>query len=620
METQPAGTEPKMDPDPHVPMLDPDAALRLVLEAVTQLEPVELRTEVAVGTVLAETIVADSDYPPFDRSMMDGFAVRLADAGREVAVVGEVVAGGASTDPLPSGAVVAIMTGAQCPQGTEAVVPVEDVADLGGSVRLPLHITPQQNVAARGSECTAGTAVLHAGRLVTPLRLGLLRAVGRTAVRVRPPPTLAVISTGDELVFAGAVPGPGQIRASNGAMLAAMATAAGAAQVRQSYAGDDPEALGVALEQAAGHDVIVLTGGVSAGRYDLVPAAIAAWGGTTVFHGVRQKPGKPMLFATRDRTLVFGLPGNPLAAHLGFHRYVRAALLALMGIDPRPTGARGRLRQPVTVAGSRTVFQLCQVDADDDGWAVTPLAGRGSADVFTAAAANAIVRLEPDGGPYLPGDEVSVEWLGEAPPGPVRPGGRPEHTDLLAPIAARRSLRDFESGPVPPVLLRRMFEAARWAPSSGNGQPWRFVITDNGSPAFDRLVATLRPRNDWARAAPHLVLVAAKRMYEHPTKPPKHNRFALLETGLSLGNLMVQGTADGVLVHALDGFDEVAAGEAVGVPEGFEVTVMLAVGMLSTVPMQSGVQAGAGEPTPRQRLPLVDLVFRERWGEDGSNR
>lgn len=580
---------------------------------------VDVALQRALGKVLDEVVVADRDYPPFDRAMMDGFSVRVADAGRELPVLGEVAAGHVRREALPQGAVLAIMTGAVCPAGTEAVVPVEAVGHGDGVVRLPSAITGGQHVARRGSECRAGTAVLQPGDVITPLRLALLATVGRTTVRVRRPVTVAVITTGDELVQADRTPGPGQIRCSNGAMLAAMAELSGVRVVTRTHAGDDRAELLAALERSAEHDVVVLSGGVSAGRYDLVPEVIAAFGGRQVFHHVRQKPGGPLLFATRGRQLIFGLPGNPLAAQLGFHRYVLPAIRLREGHDPTPPGSSGRLTAPVTVRGSRTLFRLCRIARGGAGWQVTPLVGAGSADLFAAAAANALVRFEPTPLPHSAGTEVRFEWLGTplietelARPAAI--DGGPDPGRLLAPIATRRSLRAFDARPVPDELLGRALDAARWAPSAGNGQPWRFVVAHRGGRLFDRLAATFRPNNAWARQAPCLLLSAAKEMHEHPEKPPKPNALALLEVGLALQNLIVQATADGLLAHPFDGFDAQAAGEAVGVPPGFRVAVLVVVGWPGD-PHQLDQKTREKDARPRHRLPLEELVFEERWGQ-----
>jgi molybdopterin molybdotransferase len=321
------------------------------------------------------------------------------------------VAAGQAAGRLPLGTVMEVMTGAPCPEGGEAVVPVESVKQGADGVRLPVEIRPGQHIARRGSDCPAGTEVLAAGLPLTALRLAVLATVGGARVPVRPPPTVAIVSTGDELVPSDRAPGPTQIRDSNGPMLATMARAAGAEVVAQGHAVDTPRALQRALAGVADVDVLLICGGVSAGRYDFVPEALTAWGARTLFHRVRQKPGKPMLVATRGRQMIFALPGNPLSAHLGFHRYAWPAIRVMMGLNPIGPSATGVLAEEVRVKGERTLFQTCRVHADAGRWLVTPLDTRGSADLFTAAAADALVRLEPSARAHRAGSEVSFEWL-----------------------------------------------------------------------------------------------------------------------------------------------------------------------------------------------------------------
>ncbi|MCO5173210.1 MAG: molybdopterin-binding protein [Trueperaceae bacterium] len=602
-----------------------DEALELVLDTVAPLEVVELESAGALGLVLAETIVADGDYPPFPRAMMDGYAVRVEHAGRELPVAGEVAAGHVPAGPVPEDAVVAIMTGAPCPAGTDAVIPVEEVTHTSSGVRLPTSVGRGKNVAPRGSECRAGAVVASSGLVLTPLLVALLATVGRTRVLVRRVPTVAIVATGDELVPADLAPHGAQIRSSNAAMLRAMAEELGIREVSVSHVGDSRDELVAALERQGSPDIVLLSGGVSAGRYDLVPEAISAWGAQIVFRGVRQKPGKPLLFARRRAALVFGLPGNPLSAHMCFHRYVRPAIRKAMGLDPHQAVDHGRLSRPWQGDAARTSFQLSKVESDEAGWSVTPLAGRGSADLFSAAAANALVRFAP-GAVSSAGEDVAFEWLdGGRGDGvwPGRPSG-PEDAPAVGaaghahpiwrPIAERRSRRRFQPTAVPAPLLSRSFEAARWAPSAGNGQPWRFLVAHNGDAAFQRLVTTLRPKNRWAEQAPHLVLVVVKTLLEHPTKPPRPNELALLEGGLAIGNLLAQATADGLLVHPFDGFDYRAAAEAWAVPEQYRVALLLAIGFPAD-PAGLSAEERAEEERPRERLPLTEIVFQGRWGE-----
>lgn len=392
-------------------MIDPDFALQLVLDAASSLDPKSIPIHSATGLVLAESIVADRDYPPFPRSMMDGYAVCRADAGRTVAVMGEVAAGMVSNLELTPGSAIEIMTGAPCPSGTEAVIQKELVERLGDRVTLPGDIAAGQNIARTGTECARGAAVLSKGDLIAPLAIASAATFGIIEVAVYPRPSIAIITTGDELVPIDQQPGPAQIRNSNGIMLAAMAQKLGLDNVTQTHAADKPESLAECLEHAADVDIIILSGAVSAGKYDGVPDALAEFGATPVFHKVTQRPGKPIFFATRGRQLIFGLPGNPLSCHLGFHRYVASAAKRMMGVDtPRPV-LHGILTDSIVIKGSRTVFQLAVARHESNDWYVAPCKGRGSADMYSAARANAMIQFEPDSGEVRGGATVSFELL-----------------------------------------------------------------------------------------------------------------------------------------------------------------------------------------------------------------
>ena len=343
--------------------------------------------------------------------MMDGYAVRLLDARNTVNIIGEVAAGGSGENSVDAGTAIEIMTGAPCPEGAEAVVPKEDVTREGNRVTLPAEIRPGQNITRRGAECAKGATVLNAGDAITPLALATIVTFGIEQVSVFPKPTLAIITTGDELVAPHETPGPSQIRNSNGPMLVAMAQSLGVSPTLVTHARDTMDKLRAALAQARTCDFIILTGAVSAGKYDSVPDALREFGATPIFHKVTQRPGKPIFFATRDRQLIFGLPGNPLSCHLGFHRYVAPAMRKFMHREPFPAGATGTLAVPYVMKGPRTVFQLARAEMRDGAWSVTPLLGKGSADIYAGAIANAMLRIEPGSGTLAVGTPIQFDWL-----------------------------------------------------------------------------------------------------------------------------------------------------------------------------------------------------------------
>ena len=395
-------------------MIGPDEALTLVLHEARALPARSVSLIEACGLSLGEVIPADRDYPPFDRAMMDGYAVRVAHAGQTVKIVGQLPAGQAASAQVADGACLEIMTGAPCPAGTEAVVPKEDVVREGDRVLLPLLIQPGQHIAPQGSECAQGSTILEPGNTITPMAVAVIASFGRSAVQVVPRPSLGIITTGGELVGTGQNPGPGQIRDSNGPMIAAMAASLGLPSVRLLHADDRPDAILETLRGVADRDVILLTGGVSVGTYDLVPEALREYGAEIVFHKVAQKPGKPLLFARRDRQLLFGLPGNPLASHMCFHRYVAAAMRQMAGKPAQSRPLRGRLTKAIKSAPSRTFFVTARAEPDwesGDGWLVQLLPGVSSADIFGACRANCYVEVPPHGEGIPAGGIVSFTWV-----------------------------------------------------------------------------------------------------------------------------------------------------------------------------------------------------------------
>jgi len=418
--------------------IDPDEALRLVLEAVGAPRSERASLSEAHGRVLAEEIRADRDYPPFPRAMMDGYAVRVAQAGTAVEVVGELSAGRPAIELPGVGQCLEIMTGAPCPPGTEAVVPKEQVQREGNRVILPEGIAAGEHIAPQGSECAAGSVVLQPGQVVTALAVAVLAAFGRETVEVTRRPSLAVITTGAELVRPGREPGPGQIRDCNGPMLAALARQMGIEPLLL-HAMDDVEAISHALDRAAAKDFVLLTGGISAGKFDLVPEALKRYGAEFIFRQVTQRPGKPFLLARKGAQLLFGLPGNPLACHLVFHRYVAAAIRRSEGKSSAAALLIGQLAAPIRNQGDRTHFLLARAEqkrGQNDfpaplarqpfentrenssapfftAWRVHPLHAASSADIFTPAGANCYLRIPPETVHIAAGEPIVFEWIGD---------------------------------------------------------------------------------------------------------------------------------------------------------------------------------------------------------------
>lgn len=370
-------------------LLPIDQALAEVLAHCRRLPAETAALSHALGRVLAADLRADRPQPPFDRSAMDGVALRCADwrADAPLRQAGTVLAGQPWPGPLPPGQCLRIMTGAAVPAGADAVVPVEKLrleqrpgADGDDTwVWIDQPPRPEQHIARTGCEVQQGQVVLGAGQRLTPARLGVAASFGHAVLPLQRRPRLALVPTGDELVAVEATPGPGQIRDSNRFAIAALLGAD--AEVRVfAPARDQPEALRAALDEAwASADVLVTIGGVSAGDADLVAPTLQDLGAAVHFHKIRIKPGKPLLFASRGDQLAFGLPGNPLAALIGAALFVRPALARLQGEE---LAGWPQLQLPLAgdlpAVGPRDEVYACSLGAA--GTAVIH-GNRGSADL-----------------------------------------------------------------------------------------------------------------------------------------------------------------------------------------------------------------------------------------------
>jgi molybdopterin molybdotransferase len=377
-------------------MVEVAAALETVLGRAASLPTETVLLSEAHGRVLAEPVASDLDSPPYTKALMDGYAVRSADVPTPptLKVIEEVAAGRVPARAVGSGEATRIMTGAPIPDGADAVVPHEQSRAEGNVVHVSRAVAPGEFVLPRGREMRAGEVVIPAGTRLTPQAIGLLAAVGRANVRVHRIPRVAVLATGDELVEAVERPGPGQIRNSNGPMLVALASRAGAAVDYLGIAPDNRDGLRRLVARGLdAADVLVLAGGVSAGKFDLVPEVLHELGVAAHFHKVRLKPGKPLLFGSRDSRLVFGLPGNPVSSFVGFELFVRPALRKMMGdAIPGPVFVPLPLAGPFAANNDRPTYGPARLEATT-GPRVRPSDWFGSADLRGLLAADALVNL-----------------------------------------------------------------------------------------------------------------------------------------------------------------------------------------------------------------------------------
>jgi molybdopterin molybdotransferase len=395
-------------------MISVAQAQALVLEHARPLPPETLPvSSAALGLVLAEEVISDIAMPPFDKAMMDGFAVRSADLaeGRAaLTVIEEVTAGGTPRLAVGTGQATRIMTGAPVPAGADAVVMVERTRPLDdGRVAVEDRPSAGQNILPRAREMGPGQVVLRPGAVLRPQEFGLLSTVGRTAVRVHPPPRLALLATGDELVEPYERPGPGQIRNGNTAMLLAQAWRAGALPRTLGIARDDEASLRALISEGLQFHVLVLTGGVSAGKLDLVPGVLAGLGVRAHFHKVVLKPGKPVFFGTRGETLVFGLPGNPVSSMVCFELFVRPAVRRLRGLaDSGPHIVQAVLAEEFHYRTDRPTYHPARLEETGDGFRARIVPWFGSPDLRALQSANAFAVLAAGDHKYRAGQRLDV--------------------------------------------------------------------------------------------------------------------------------------------------------------------------------------------------------------------
>jgi molybdopterin molybdotransferase len=367
-------------------MLTVDQALGIILKDVPAPRVIDVPLPSAAGHVLAEDCASDLDMPPFDKSMMDGYAVRSSDTG-PLEVIEEVPAGKVPAREVTAGACTKIMTGAPLPAGADAVQQVEKTRRDGGRVTLLAPVKPGQNIARRAADMRAGEVVLRAGHRIRAAETGALAAIGRTRIRVFAKPRCAVLATGDELVPPEAKPGPGQIRNSNTASIGAQVRSLGLECDDLGVVRDDESAIRAAIREGMKRDLLLLSGGVSAGDWDLVIPALEAEGVKIAMHQVLIKPGRPFCFAPR----VFGLPGNPVSSFVIFEVFVRPYLGRLMGADLARPRIRARLESAVTQKIERVQYLPARVRYEGSGYVAEAVPWQGSADLFALTKANAFV-------------------------------------------------------------------------------------------------------------------------------------------------------------------------------------------------------------------------------------
>jgi molybdopterin molybdotransferase len=398
-------------------MIPVDEAIRRILENLPPPAAECIDSRSAYGRVLAQSLTATSNIPPFSKSAVDGYAVRTEDLvtiPAELRCAGESRAGSARGMRVRPGEAVAIMTGAPVPDGADAVQMIEKArrsAD-GSRVTILSEVRAGENVIPEGSEASTGKVVLESGRYVGPPEMAILAMLGIRHVSVFRKPGVALASTGDELVEADQTPGPGQIRNSNAPSVAAQLRQLGLDAEYLGIARDDKAEIRRVILEGLRRDVLILTGGVSVGAYDFVEEILVETGLEVIFSGVAVRPGKPTVFARRGDKIVFGLPGNPISTFVSFELFVRPALERICGFAAAGLfRVQGRLSLGVKHKSERASFIPARLSWNREGWGIEPLPWKGSSDIIGFSRANGLLILPQDRKAIAEGEQVEALLL-----------------------------------------------------------------------------------------------------------------------------------------------------------------------------------------------------------------
>jgi molybdopterin molybdotransferase len=365
----------------------------------------------ALGLVLAQEVRTDREYPPFNRSTRDGYALRAKEAapGAQLKCVGEIKAGDTVREALAAGTCLQIMTGAAVPAGADAVVMIEHTSREGDFVGFERAAQPGQNIVPKGSEATAAQAILTTGMRLGYAELALAAQVGAVQLRCAKRPRVAILSTGDEVVLIDETPGEFQIRNSNSVSLAAQVRIAGGEPVVLGNAADRIEDLGQKIERGLKEDALVLSGGVSMGKYDLVESVLKAMGAEFFFDAVAIRPGKPAVFGMCQGKPVFGLPGNPVSTMVTFELFVAPAIDLLSGAEARALPlVEARLAQAMKEKPGLAHFLPALVEWHGAVPEVKALEWQGSGDIAALVKANCFLVVPADRENIEIGESVSV--------------------------------------------------------------------------------------------------------------------------------------------------------------------------------------------------------------------
>ncbi|OHB99231.1 MAG: hypothetical protein A3G70_03915 [Planctomycetes bacterium RIFCSPLOWO2_12_FULL_39_13] len=395
-------------------MISVDEATQIVLKKVKILPPKNVRLEVALGLCLAENIKSDLDMPPFNRSAMDGYAVIAKDIINlpvDLDVIETIRAGYNPKKRIKKGQAAKIMTGSVVPQGADAVVKVEETKsqDNGKRVRVFKKTKKGSNIARKGEDLRTGKIVLSKGTKIRPQEVGILAAVGANTVKVFSAPSVGIISTGDELVEITRKPKPWQIRNSNSFSIAAQARQLVEDIEIMGIVGDNKNRIKSVVKKGFKKDILILSGGVSMGEYDLVGEVLKDFGVSIFFEKVALRPGKPTVFGKKDDTIIFALPGNPVSALVTFELFVRPCIKKMMGfLSYENVVLHAELEKEIKLKKKRREYRPAYLRHINGKWKVSIIEWHGSGDLFSTTKANCLLIIRESAERLSIGDTVEV--------------------------------------------------------------------------------------------------------------------------------------------------------------------------------------------------------------------
>ncbi len=392
-------------------MITFEQALKKILENVSVFEE-EVAIENSSGMVSAEDIYSEISMPPFNKSAMDGYALiaeNTKSAPVKLKCIGLIQAGEIFKRKVLAGECAKIMTGAALPKGADSVVMVEDAESSSEVITIKVSASKGQNICFKGEDIKKGSKVLEKNRVISSSCIALLAAIGRRFVKVIKRPEAAILNTGGELTPPGGKLSRGRIYNSNGPQLSALLKSDGISPRYLGIVKDEREELTRAVRRGLKSDIFLISGGVSMGDYDLVPGILARAGVRKIFHKVGIKPGKPLFFGRKAKTLVFGIPGNPVSNFLAYQLFIRPAVCKISGhASHRPKFEKGILTSPFRQKPGRTHFVLAAAEKKSGGWHVNPVVCHGSADVLALSKSDGFMVVDKNISRLRAGSKVKI--------------------------------------------------------------------------------------------------------------------------------------------------------------------------------------------------------------------